>query len=173
MQTVTVPQDSVEFLERVLRAFDSPTNSAISLLYQAAEHKDLAVIDAARQHLADLMGLSFVAAQAVLNGGKSQRPLANAPRARHSWLTDVELINAIANYWKHHEEWSSDDWTMIEGGTRSRVDMKGKKIVTAVQLAGLGVTRTGGPENMFILAKAAGFSDASWAWLLDPLRAWL
>lgn len=172
MQTVTIPQDSIDFLERVLRAFDPPTNSAVSLLYQAAEHKDLPVIDAVRQHLADLVGLSFVAAQAVLNGGKAKRPLANAPRTRHPWLTDVELINAIANYWKHHDEWSPPDWTVIEGAMRSRADTKGTKVVTPVQLAGLAVTRNGGPENMFMLAKAAGFSDASWDWLLNPLRAW-
>jgi len=169
-----IPQDSIDFLQRVLRAFEAPTNSAVSLLYQAAQHTDLPVIEAVRQHLADLLGLSFVAAQAVLNGRKSQRPLKNGPQTLHPWLTDVELINAIANFWKHHDEWSTNDWTIIEGVQRSRADLKkaSPKEMTGIQLAGLGVAKSKGSENMFLLAKAASFSDASWDWLLGPLRAW-
>jgi hypothetical protein len=171
MKVPAIPQDPIDFLQWVLRSFEFPTNSAVSLLAQAAEHKDLPVIGAVRQNLADLLGLSFVAAQAVLNRGKAQRPLKNAPTKLHAWLTDVELINAIANFWKHHGEWSGDDWTTVEGAMLSRADLKGK-VVTPVQLAGLGVARVNGSENMFILAKAAGISEESWNWLVDPLRAW-
>jgi hypothetical protein len=166
------PQNSLDFLDRVLRAFDPSAESAAHVLFEAARRNDLPMIDATREHLANLLGLAFVAAQAVLNGKRDERPLDKGPKTRHQWLTDVEFIDSIANFWKHHGQWENAEWDMIEGAAWSRADVqKAKGHRTAMQLAGLGVSRTGGGKNMFVLTNALG-PDGTWSWLQNPMRAW-
>ncbi len=65
----------------------------------------------------------------------SNSPIAVIPHKKHELLkqygepcnktgyTDVEVIDALANYYKHHEEWSSRD---------SKITMKTKTILKAI-----------------------------------------
>ena len=74
----------------------------------------------ALEHIEDLLGIAFVTAQSYITGTVSDIPkltkLKSRPTKRELLqifadrlpgygITTLELCDAIANYWKHHEEW--------------------------------------------------------------------
>jgi hypothetical protein len=174
--TVTaVLDDSLPRLRRLLRAFNAETNSTVAVLFAAARRRDRVVGEAARVHLANILGLAFVSAQTLLTEARNRgQSLGTGAVRNHAWLTDVELLNACANFWKHQAEWKDHDWNIVEGPPRSRLERNAAKSArrTAMEVAGLGLTRDIGVENLFILANVASFDEANWAWLVDPIKAW-
>lgn len=75
---------------------------------------------------------------------------------KNSSFTEVEVLNAVANYWKHRDEWTSIDWTKLARPS--------KDTAARVQVAGIQPTSTG---NLCTAAKAFGvvtYHD------LEPIR---
>lgn len=63
-------------------------------------------------------------------------------------ISKVEMIWALANYFKHHEEWPSNDWTKLDKQSRQTADV--------IQQAGLTPNSTG---NLRAAAAHLGNAD--------------
>jgi hypothetical protein len=86
----------------------------------------------ALEHIEDLLGIAFVTAQSYITGTVSDIPklteLKSRPTKRELLqsfadklpeygITTLELCDAIANYWKHHEEW--EGWSVTDRNKRT------------------------------------------------------
>lgn len=86
----------------------------------------------ALEHTEDLLGIAFVTAQSYITGTVSDIPkltrLQSRPTKRELLqrfadklpgyrITTLELCDAIANYWKHHEEW--EGWSVTDRNRRT------------------------------------------------------
>ena len=142
--TAPNPYTPLVLLRVLLQAFDAPTNKGCGTLHNALAANDKVTAEAVLSHLGDILGLSFAAAQVVLNEGKARTALKKSPAlSDHPWLTEIEYIDAVANFWKHQGEWNPEVWDTIEGpvlANRAAAKAAAKKSAahrTAAQLAGL------------------------------------
>jgi len=144
------------------------------VLHQAQSAGDVAEAFHVLDHLANLIGISFVAAQTVLNDGKTRKDLQESELLDgHPWLTQIEFIDAAANFWKHHAQWTATEWDLIEGSILPQLPKRASPAGrTAGQLAGLGIKRSDGARNIPSLAKKLGYIGFGEKWLLDPITAW-
>jgi hypothetical protein len=118
----------ISYIRRVVEALSQGINSVDRELEISEQSNDphsppSDPLDAA-EHVENLLGIAFVTAQTYTTGAVS-----DIPRLTHSLckptkrqllqefsdslpgctITKMELCDAIANYWKHHEEW--DKWS--------------------------------------------------------------
>lgn len=137
-----------------------------------------AVIDDGCSLIEDLLGTSFVVLQTYITAVRSAiidlsqvcekkfgSPLSfySGPVSLlkfngenlYSEPSAVEIINAIANYWKHRDEWGPD-W--------DELDERSKKTAKLIQVAGLSCGSTGNLRNA---AKYFGVNDL---YNLKPIR---
>lgn len=70
------------------------------------------------------------------------------PLAHLAGVSKVEMILALANYFKHHEEWPSNDWSKLNGKPRKTAD--------TIQQIGL---RPGSSGNLRIAAELLGNAE--------------
>jgi hypothetical protein len=62
----------------------------------------------------------------------------DSPNMGGSAFTKVEVLNAVANYWKHREEWNSVDWTKLTGHSK---DIADRVLVARMQAGSTGNMR--------------------------------
>ncbi len=103
--------------ERVLQALSNGIEEAKFALDEAQEQY---CVDDALEHVENLLGIAFVSAQAYITGtvadanqligsdsrlAKEQLTKNYSERLPGTAVTRLELCDAIANYYKHHDEW--------------------------------------------------------------------
>ena len=86
----------------------------------------------ALEHTEGLLGIAFVTAQNYITGTVSDIPKLTKLKSRPTkrkliqsfsarlpgyGITTLELCDAVANYWKHHEEW--DGWSVTDRNRRT------------------------------------------------------
>lgn len=131
-----------------------------------------------------LLGLAFLAAQLFITT-VTKRLKAVSDACHLSFVTDdrwpyglmnaeIERINAVANYWKHHEQWSTrlepeDEYEMREVWDHTEMERMEKKRhirqkETAEIVESIGMSPYG---NLFIAAEAFGVTEFK---DLSPIR---
>jgi hypothetical protein len=125
---------NADAIERLHAAIQREVASSARCIDEAAASGDtdfsIGVIDDECDHVEELLGLAFVVAQTFIarlrsrialvsrileeESGKGlsfvDQPthsvvLARGPTCASSAYTEIEVINAVANYWKHQESW--------------------------------------------------------------------
>ena len=129
----------IDTLERLHGAVESEIKRSCQVIEKVHEKngEELAdaVIDEECEHIEELLGLAFICAQSFINSVRTQMirfnetyqdalglNLKTAPEPlasellkkaklvnRASEFTVVEAIDAVANYWKHSEEWPTHE----------------------------------------------------------------
>src|SRR6266540_5236015 len=116
-----------EMLEDVHCALESAISEALSRINNAVSKGDEELVEALTEgytnQIEQLLGVAFVTAQVFITGVRTalnkvrknckqqklnkeemfkleSNLMQNLPE-----YTEIQVINAIANYWKHHEEW--------------------------------------------------------------------
>jgi len=138
-----------------------------------------AVKDHESDQIEQLLGLAFLAAQLFITTVRKRfDALSTACRAAGKKLnfdtnTEIKKINAVANYWKHHEEWPTrlepkdDDemrvvWDHTEMEKKNHIHQK--ETAEIVESIGMSPSSRG---NLFIAAEAFGVAEFE---DLSPIR---
>lgn len=185
-----------ETLERLHRAIESEITESIKRIADAgaSSNDDFAeaVVEEECLAIEELLGLAFVAAQSFINAIRTElvsvaqiyahdfgKALSFAPDPKLDALklaptfaptnvSVVETINAVANYWKHSEEWPLGEET-AGGRIRAVWNMSSLKGIqkTSVAIAiNLGL-KPNSSGNMRTAAKALGMVEYD---DLSPIR---
>jgi hypothetical protein len=185
-----------ETLERLHRAIEFEIAAASKRIRKVSKSVDSDFIESVTEEetlaIEEFLGLGFVAAQSFMNSIRTElvtvakvyshefgEPMSFAPDPKAGALkyapvlpatncSTIQAINAVANYWKHSEEWPLTE-TQTGGRIREAWDLSTRRrnekstieIVTA-----LGLTPNS-PGNMRKAAKALGVIEYH---DLSPLR---
>lgn len=139
-----------------------------------------ALIDDESDYIEQLLGLAFVAAQIFITT-VIKRLKAVSDACHLSFVTDdrwpyglmnaeIERINAVANYWKHHEQWPTrlepkDEYEMREVWDHAEMEKKNRNQKrTAERVESIGMSPSG---NLFIAIEAFGVTEFE---DLSPIR---
>jgi hypothetical protein len=169
-------------IERELRAVSKQFRKGMS---EANQERRDAVIDEGCERIEELLGMAFVVAQSfittvragiakaselcisnfgrglsVASGAKAYGTFQLGPKFGWGPHTAVEVTNAVANYWKHHE-----DWPTREQPRAGRIvtlwdtdGMRGNEQKTVEIVASIGV-EYGSSGNLRTAAKALGVRE--------------
>lgn len=175
---------------RLLLGLHAAIEREIRLLGQRIDElrdreSDYLIVDDCCDQTEELLGLAFVAAQGFITSVKAHvkrlpsqlgKPISIAigpsilklvPAPGNGKYTAVEVINGVANFWKHREEWSTKEeshsgrirtvWCTDNGHS--------KATITLVTEIGLSAGSTGNLRKAAeLLGVASSFSD------LNPIR---
>ena len=187
--------------ERLHAAIEAEIRESDRTLSEAEDPYDEFVIDEECSQIEELLGLAFVAAQSFLTRIRTRTDMLNAackrdlgsgfnfirspkaydvfvlgdPLNTTAQISKVQVINAVANYWKHSDEWTKGD---LKKGRRigaawdttqmRPVDKRTVALVSAIGLVSLAST-----GNLRRAAKALGVSrDHKLRPLREPLYKW-
>ncbi len=121
-----------------MRDLFSSLNNGFSIIQDKLNHMDYFDGVFAQEQAETIFGIAFVSAQTYIIGTISDMKEVGGDRAlskpemlaigskRVGEISKVQLINAIANYYKHHEEWS--DW---------KVEGQNKRTIAALNSCGI------------------------------------
>jgi hypothetical protein len=184
-------------IERELRTVSKQFRKAgakASLEYQEA------LIDEGCERIEELLGMAFVVAQSfittvrsgilkvseicasnfgqalsVASGSRAYGTLQRGPKFGSGSHTAAEVINAIANYWKHHEDWPTVEQPQA-GRIATRWDtngMRGNEQKTVAIVTGIGLAY-GSTGNLRTAADAFGVREPyeNLSPVRDVLRSW-
>ncbi len=122
-------------MERLHAAIEAEIRESDRTLSEAEDPYDEFVIDEECSQIEELLGLAFVAAQSFLTRIRTRTDMLNAackrdlgsgfnfirspkaydvfvlgdPLNTTAQISKVQVINAVANYWKHSDEWTKGD----------------------------------------------------------------
>jgi hypothetical protein len=184
-------------IERELRTVSKQFRKAAAIAN--LEYHD-AVIDEGCERIEELLGMAFVVAQSfitivrtgiskaseicasnfgqvlsVASGAKAYGTLQLGPKFGSGPHTAAEVINAVGNYWKHHEDWPTAEQpragrfaTLWETNGMRGNEQKTVAIVTSIGLA------YGSSGNLRTAANALGVYEPyeNLSPVRDVLRTW-
>lgn len=183
-------------VDKLFSALEQVITSASSRIEEASragdeEYADV-VTDEESSHVEELIGLMFVSAQTFittvrnrlaqvseickkekgrsLSFLKDQRaydvlkfadPMRGTPH-----YTEIEVINAVANYWKHQEEWSAHNFTWDTTKMRD----KEKRTIEIISAVGMSPYSSGNLRKAANTFGIASYNDLSV--IQDKLSKW-
>jgi hypothetical protein len=199
---LTANTDAVEQLHAAIEREIAVSSRRIDRARAKRDEEYLGVVvDDECDHIEELLGMAFVAAQTFImrfrsriawasgvlqqefktalsffNASKPNEVLARGNPVRvNSAHTEIETINAVANYWKHQEDWPTTE--EARGGRIGTVwDVKSPTLRrygrTIEVVISIGMT-PGCTGNLRTAAEVLGVTDyADLAHIRDKLSAW-
>ena len=145
------------------------------------------VLDEGTRYLEDLLGMAFTAAQTQIKAVEAtarslstelhkdhqrgvenvQKQLLDRGYRLDNGVAAIKFANAVADFWKHRDQWDGDAWSWIEGRPED-VGKKANSVTarTGIYLRDSGLS-AGDIGQMPKLARFFGITDYA---DLDPLR---
>jgi len=200
---LTVETDAIERLHAAIERQIGASSRRIDRAKASGNHEYLdAIVDDECDHIEELLGLAFVAAQTFITRFRGRLAWASAivkdefgaglsfatlPKAYEvlargralpagSAQSVVEVINAVANYWKHQEDWPTTEepksgrlitiWN-VQSHLLRKNERRTIEVVTSIGM------KPGSTGNLRTAAEALGVTDyADLSPIRQELKVW-